>query len=431
MYLNFFNFNKQPFHITPDPDFLYLSPSHKEALAAVIYGIEQRKGFVAITGAVGVGKTTILRSYLGKAERKGLRIIYLFNSGLSFEGLLKTIFQELGVVTECSDLMGMVSKLYEVLVEEYRQGNTVVLIVDEAQNMPVETLESLRMISNLETSKDKLIQIVLAGQPEFGEMLNLERLRQFKQRLAIRSTILPLTNGESLEYIKFRLRKACPDPSSVFTPQALQKIIRKARGIPRVLNILCDNALITACGYQKRPVNKKIAKEIIRDFEGSSRSWVSRKWVTGTVTAALIVVLLGVVWLVPGKRAMFNRISAAGTPQPTAYSNSPVRVPVSPDKPVQSELKPLPNVSAGLNVGLGPVQQRSKAAPVTKTVTRGDTLSGLVKDVYGLNGGGSETARRLDLVRLSNPQIKNADVIVPGQKITFPEPGKEPAESNQ
>ena len=169
MYLTFYNLKKQPFHITPDPEFLYLSPSHKEALAAIVYGIEERKGFVAIIGAVGVGKTTILRSYLEKAEKNRLKVIYVFNSKLTFEGLLRTIFQEMGLQMETNDPMEMINRLYGVLIEEYRQGNTVVLIVDEAQNMPVDTLESLRMISNLETSKDKLIQIVLAGQPQLAE----------------------------------------------------------------------------------------------------------------------------------------------------------------------------------------------------------------------------------------------------------------------
>ena len=271
MYLPFYNLKKQPFHITPDREFLYLSPSHKEALAAMIYGIEEKKGFLAIIGAVGVGKTTILRSYLEGAEKKHLKIIYIFSSRLSFEGLLRTIFQELGLRVETTDAMEMVNRLYEVLLEEYKQGNTVVLIVDEAQNMPVDTLEDLRMISNFETSTDKLIQIVLAGQPEFEDQLNLDRLRQLKQRLAIRATIRPLTKEESLDYIKFRLRKAGSEVGPIFTLSALKKITKKAKGVPRLLNILCDNALIAGLGYNQRPVTKKIAKEVIRDFEGSLR----------------------------------------------------------------------------------------------------------------------------------------------------------------
>lgn len=268
MYLKFYDLSKEPFHITPDPEFLYLSPSHKEAMAAIIYGIEQRKGFVAIIGAVGVGKTTILRSYLDAADRQHLKIIYIFNARLTFNGLLKSIFQELEIKPKSRDAVEMVNSLYEVLIEEYKSGNTLVLVIDEAQNMPVETLENLRMLSNLETTKDKLIQIVLIGQPEFEETLNLDQLRQLKQRIAVRSTIMPLTNEESLEYIKYRIMRAGGLASSCFTKQALNEIVKKARGIPRVINILCDNSLINGFGYQQKPVGLKVVREVIADLKG-------------------------------------------------------------------------------------------------------------------------------------------------------------------
>jgi type II secretory pathway predicted ATPase ExeA/tetratricopeptide (TPR) repeat protein len=308
MYLTFYGLKKQPFHITPDPEFLYLSPSHKEALAAIIYGIEQRKGFVTVTGAVGVGKTTILRSYLETAETKRLKIIYIFNPKLTFEGLLKTVYQELNLPIESNDPVEMVNRLYEVLIEEYKQENTIVLVVDEAQNMPIDTLESLRMISNLETSRDKLIQIVLVGQLEFEEKLNLDRLRQLKQRLAVRSRILPLTKDESLEYVKFRLQKAGTPSSMVFTTPALKKIVRKAQGIPRVLNVFCDNALITGFGYQKKPVTKKIVKEIIGDFESKGRPHFVRRQLPRVAALALLLLLLGIAWLLPLKRVLLDHM---------------------------------------------------------------------------------------------------------------------------
>jgi nucleoside-triphosphatase THEP1 len=170
MYLSFYHLKKEPFHITPDPEFLFLSPSHKEALGSVIYGIEKRKGFVAITGEVGVGKTTILRSYLDRAELERLKIIYVFNPNVSFQGLLKTISRELGFTLRADDTYEMVNQLQEILIEMYWRNQFVVLIIDEAQNMPIDTLENLRMLSNLETSKDKLIQILLVGQPEFDSV---------------------------------------------------------------------------------------------------------------------------------------------------------------------------------------------------------------------------------------------------------------------
>ena len=271
MYLDFYHLKKEPFHITPDPEFLYLSPSHKEAMGAIIYGIEQKKGFVAIIGAVGAGKTTILRAYLETADKKNLKIIYIFNARLTFEGVLKTIFQDLDLELNTNDAMEMVNKLYHFLIDEYQQGNNVVLVIDEAQNMPIETLENLRMLSNLETSKDKLIQIVLVGQPEFEESLNLTRLRQLKQRIAIRATIMPLTKEESLNYVQHRLLRAGVSTSAIFNKAALNKIVRKANGIPRVLNIICDNALITGFGYQQKPVGAKIVKEVIADMEGRGK----------------------------------------------------------------------------------------------------------------------------------------------------------------
>ena len=241
MYLNYYNLKKEPFHITPDPEFLYLSPSHKEALGSIIYGIEQKKGFVVIIGAVGVGKTTILRSYLDTADKKHLKIIYIFNARLTFEELVKTIYQELGIDSKTDDIFDMVNNLYKILIDEYTKGNSVVLVIDEAQNVPVDTLENLRMLSNLETPKDKLIQIVLVGQPEFEERLNMEKLKQLKQRIAIRSTILPLTKPESLDYIEHRLLRA-ERTARLCLLRTLEAICKKASGIPRTINILCDNA---------------------------------------------------------------------------------------------------------------------------------------------------------------------------------------------
>lgn len=271
MYLNFYNLKKEPFHITPDPEFLYLSPSHKEALGSIIYGIEQKKGFVVIIGAVGVGKTTILRSYLDTADKKHLKIIYIFNARLTFEELVKTIYQELGIDSKTDDIFDMVNNLYKILIDEYAKGNSVVLVIDEAQNVPIDTLENLRMLSNLETPKDKLIQIVLVGQPEFEERLNMEKLKQLKQRIAIRSTILPLTKPESLDYIEHRLLRARTHSKAVFTQDALETICKKASGIPRTINILCDNVLITGFGYQQKPVSSKVVREVISDIEGKRK----------------------------------------------------------------------------------------------------------------------------------------------------------------
>jgi len=264
----FYHLTKEPFHVTPDPEFLFLSPSHKQALGSLIYGVKNRKGFIVITGGVGVGKTTILRSYLEGVIHQKTKIIYIFNPNVTFKNLLKTIYKELGFLTKTDDSVEMLNGLYQILMKEYKEGNIVSLIVDEAQNMPMQTLENLRMLSNLETTKDKLLQIVLIGQYEFEQMLNQYSLRQLKQRIAIRYTIIPFTKKESIAYIKHRLEKASVNNNQLFTKEALKAIVKRAKGIPRHLNILCDNALITGFGYQKNPVDLKIVKEAIGDFKG-------------------------------------------------------------------------------------------------------------------------------------------------------------------
>jgi general secretion pathway protein A len=421
MYEAFYGLKKRPFHITPDPEFLYLSPSHKEALAAIIYGIEQRKGFVTIIGGVGVGKTTILRSYLETVEKHHTRIVYVFNAKLTFEELLQTIYRELGVAPECNDIPGIVNGLYGVLIEEYKQGTTIVLVIDEAQNMPIDTLESLRMISNLETSKDKLLQIVLVGQPEFEEQLNLSRLRQLKQRLAIRSTILPLTKNESFEYVRFRLVKAGSDPSSVIATPALKEIIRAASGIPRVLNVLCDNALVTGFGYQQKPVTKRIAKEIVGDFQGSARHRIGLSPVIG-VGLVLLLLLGGVAWYFYGE----TLLQAAGVKAFHRHEES--------NRTTVKKATPKTTAQNDIGGGVGPSQEKKTSPRETgrtgavKTVASGDTLLRLIRDVYGLEGKDPEARKLLNLVRASNPQITNADIVFPGQKISFPHnDGKAPA----
>ncbi len=292
MYLDFFKFRKNPFHITPDPDFLFLSPSHKEASASIFYGIEQRKGFVAVTGEVGVGKTTILRSYLEGTDPETIRIVYIFNAALSFEKLLKHIVSELGIEAVDEDPSELVDSLFRYLIDEYKNDRNVVLIIDEAQNMPVVTLERLRMLSNLETSQDKLLQIILVGQPEFENKLNLPELRQLKQRIAVRCRINALAPDESIAYIQHRLMKASLFRNPVFTKGAMERIVKEADGIPRTINILCDNALVTAFGYQRKPVDVKIIKEVIKDLQGELPA-LSLNWKFVWVPA--LVVFIGLI----------------------------------------------------------------------------------------------------------------------------------------
>jgi general secretion pathway protein A len=395
MYLDFYNLKKEPFHITPDPEFLFLSPSHKEALASIIYGIEQKKGFVEIVGGVGLGKTTVLRSYLEQADRDKLRIIYVFNAGISFENLLKTIYGDLGLPGDAEDTFAMVNKLHESLIVEYEQGRNVVLIIDEAQNMPIETLENLRMLSNLETSTDKLMQIILIGQTELDEILNLHQLRQLKQRIAIRAVISPLTFPESLAYVNHRLSIAGMMDTPVFTAAALQHIVRCAHGIPRIINILCDNALITGLGYEVKPISAKIAKEIIADFEGKKKT-SSVKWWVLIGCSAVILLLVSVYLLVGGPLAPKTHTaqSSALKPQPQETQSDPRAPTVTPGEKVSPT---------------------GQVSPVKVVIKKGDTLQKLTRDVYGFTG-----TSLLEKVKQSNPHIKDVNIIKIDEEILFP-----------
>ena len=271
MYLEFYGLEAQPFHINPDPDFIYLSDSHKEALASIIYGVEQRKGFIVITGEVGLGKTTILRAYLKQCDHDHLETVFIFNTKISFKELIISIYEDLGIAVNTDDQFQLILEFQRYLVKNYQKGSHLVLIIDEAQNMPLETLEELRMLSNLETSKDKLLQIILIGQPELEDLLELQELRQLKQRIAVRAILSPLKRNESLEYIHHRLAKAGGDAKTIFTKGALKRIIDHSEGIPRKINIVCDNALVTGLGYQQKPVTVKIVDEVIGDLEGRRR----------------------------------------------------------------------------------------------------------------------------------------------------------------
>ncbi|MDM8546149.1 ExeA family protein [Candidatus Venteria ishoeyi] len=277
MYLTFYGLQRTPFSVTPDPDFLFLSDTHKEALASLVYGVSERRGFILLTGEVGTGKTTVLRSFLetleNGLENKQVRSFYLLNAQLSFFEVLCNILDlsEPAEIKTCSTNQ-LVQQLYQTLIADYAAGRNVVLIIDEAQHMPVETLEQLRLLSNLETGKDKLLQIILVGQTELEQKLQRFELRQLRQRIAVRAHIKALTKIESLAYIRFRLETAqfnsATDTVPVFTHAAIKYIVKQAQGYPRVINILCDNALITGFGYQQRPVSTKIIKEVLSDIQG-------------------------------------------------------------------------------------------------------------------------------------------------------------------
>jgi general secretion pathway protein A len=246
MYTQFYGLNEKPFSLTPDPRFLFLSESHREALAHLLYGIEQGEGFIAITGEVGTGKTTLCRALLQRLGPK-TEVAYVFNPIMSGEDLLRAVSIEFGLITEGYSRADLNDQLNQFLLQSSREGRRALLIVDESQNLDPATLEEIRLLSNLETTSSKLIQIVLFGQPELDEMLDSRGLRQLRQRITVRWTLSPLNAAETRDYVRHRLKIAAGKECNLFSDKALREVQRRARGIPRLINVLCDRAMLV--GY--------------------------------------------------------------------------------------------------------------------------------------------------------------------------------------
>jgi general secretion pathway protein A len=412
MYHNFYGLSQNPFNTTSDPEFLYLSPSHKEALASIIYGVQERKGFVAVTGEVGLGKTTILRSYLSNVD-KADNIIYLLNPRLSFHELLKTLLIELKQDPRGSVELALVSQIQEVLIEEYRRGKRVVLLIDEAQNMPIATLEGMRMLSNLETAKDKLIQIVLVGQPELDEVLNRHELRQLRQRIAVRASIAPLSRTESCAYIRHRLAKAGSRRTKVFSNRALSLIARNGEGNPRRINILCDNALVTGLGYRKKPVTAAIVREVVDDLNGTTRRpfW---KW--GSIAASMAIALLAGVWLTSSdSHTLWNTVYMTKVKH-LIEEEINMRSLQTGVQQLQAKLIQVVTMSPQKEQGArSEVVYSVEGSLAVSTVQEGDSLESLAEKVYG-----TAKPEYMKQILDANPQIGESKRIYPGQRVVFP-----------
>jgi len=250
MYTKHFGFTEKPFALTPNPRFMYLSHNHKEAFAHLLYGINNHHGFMCLIGEVGTGKTTLLRTLLSRLQDQQYRTALIFNPCMSDIELLQSINQEFGICSSSDQASELLNMLNHYLLSENSQGHTVVLVIDEAQNLQPEVLEQIRLISNLETENDKLIQIILAGQPELKKLLKKTELRQLNQRIAVRYTLKPMNRDETEAYIRHRLETAGSDCNVSFSSRAIGVVHLYSRGIPRMINILCDRALLNAYSHE-------------------------------------------------------------------------------------------------------------------------------------------------------------------------------------
>ena len=273
MYLNFFGFAEEPFSFSPDPHFLYLSPSHKEALSAMNSAIRERLGTITITGEPGTGKTTFLYTLLENLD-KNIKTAFIFNPRLSFEDLLKSILRDLGVPVRDTHLYALLQMFNLYLKERQPLDETVVIIIDEAQSMNMEVLEGVNRLGKRETPASKLLQIILVGQPELEKNLDSPGLQEFKKRIAVRRQISPLSPAETKGYIDHRLKIAGSGSSKVFTPAAIELICKHAGGIPRVINQICDHTFLTGYAISTKKIDAKIVKEVMIELSSviSSRS---------------------------------------------------------------------------------------------------------------------------------------------------------------
>jgi len=303
MYQNFYGLREAPFNPTPDPKFLFQSTRHREALAQLIYGVSERKGFIVLTGQIGTGKTTLLRTLMDRMDQS-ITVAYVHNSTLGPEGLLEYALQDWGVKSTATTHAQRLGELSEFLVEQHRQGFNPVLVIDEAQNLTSETLETVRLLSNFETNQRKLLQILLVGQPELRDTLNLPELRQLKQRIGMRCHIGPLSPEETRLYIRHRLAVAGASDVGIFTDAAVQKITEYSHGIPRVINMVCDHCLVSGYADSKRRVDARMVDEAIEYLEDGERpSWKRARrqrlvpsattvWAARGTVAALVAVII-------------------------------------------------------------------------------------------------------------------------------------------
>ncbi len=267
MYESFYKLKTKPFNNSPDPRFFYPSPKHAEALDRLYYAIIERKGFVVITGEIGAGKTTVCRALLKKLDERHNEICMIINTHLSAKELIIAILEDLNVPYRPGTKVKLLAQLNDYLIERMQEDKNVILIVDEAQNLTPSVLEEVRMLSNLETDTEKLLQIILMGQPELREKLKLQKLEQFRQRIAIHYHLYPLNPSETVKYIHHRLGVVGDNGTTdlIFSPEALQQVFMFSQGIPRLINYICDNALLSGFVYERNEIDGSLMQEVINE----------------------------------------------------------------------------------------------------------------------------------------------------------------------
>jgi general secretion pathway protein A len=299
MYNKFYQLRESPFEITPDPKFLFLSDNHREALAHLVYAVKEKKGFTVLTGEVGTGKTTLIHSLLSQLNGH-TRAAFLFNPNLNTLDFLEYICEDLGLKGHRRSKGRYIADLYQLLLDYYSQGVNVLLIIDEAQRLRPELLEEVRLLTNLETPKGKLLQVILVGQPELSDTLDRHEFRQLRQRISLRYHINTLSASDTQKYIEKRMEISGTPFPNVFSPKALNKIFKYSKGIPRLINVVCDRALLMGYTLDQKIIGEKVIKGVIDNLEGGKESinrakrGFGRGWIIAGFIILVLCLLLGI-----------------------------------------------------------------------------------------------------------------------------------------
>ncbi|MEM9334160.1 MAG: AAA family ATPase [Pseudomonadota bacterium] len=363
MYTSFFGLNEKPFSITPDPRYLFMSERHGEALAHLVYGVTESGGFIQLTGEVGTGKTTLVRTLLQNRLPDNTDVAVVLNPQLSATEFLATIVEELGIQesVDPSSMKSLTDALNKYLLDAYAEGRRVILIVDEAQNLAPSVLEQVRLLTNLETSKQKLLQIILIGQPELRELLSRNDLRQLAQRITGRYHLEPLSRQETAAYIGHRM-KVAGALTDVFEPAAMREVFRLTQGVPRLVNVICDRALLGSYAREQRRVSRRMVSRAAAEVAGDEGISAWRRW-SRPIAAAATVAVIGV--------AVFLVLNPVPESEPAAITQAPT----FPIETVEAIPEPPPKPSL--------VEQLDLATALTDETTAFSTLL----ETWRLDGG--------------------------------------------